>query len=110
MAGLLTGGSILFQVGLSYLMIALLNNFGLEKSFRILSAVVLVTCLVAAQAYFPTSYDEPQEKKDTTTANSKGISLYFGLLKHKLFNLFLLANFVLCFSYSVSSVHQVSEA
>ena len=107
MAGLLTGGCILFQVGLSYLIIALLGNFGLERSFRILAAVILVMCLVAAQAYFPTSYDEPQEKEDTT-ANSKGISLYFGFLKQKVFSLFLFANFVLCFAYSVSSVHQVS--
>ena len=109
MVGLLTGGCILFQVGLSYLIIALLDNFGLERSFQILAAVTLVMCLVAAQAYLPTSYDEPQEEKDAT-ANSKGISLYFSLLKNKLFSLFLFANFVVCFAYSVSSVHQVSVA
>ena len=87
-------------------MIGLLDKFGLEKAFRILSAMFFVICLVAAQAFLPTDFPK-DGKHGEDEAKRKKVAIYVKLLKNKPLCIFLLANFTYSFSYAVSYVHQV---
>ena len=105
--GVSTGGVAFSLVGLSYLMIGLIDKFGLDRTFQILSGVFLFICLVAAQAFVPTDF--ATEEQNVKEAERKNHKIYLTLLKNKQLCVFLFANFIYSFSYSVSYVHQVMK-
>ncbi|XP_065066599.1 monocarboxylate transporter 10-like isoform X1 [Rhopilema esculentum] len=105
--GLLTGGCCISQVGLSYIIIWLVNNFTLERTFQVLATVITLACLISSQGFFPTTYESDEK---VNSARKKGLNVYFHLLKNKAFCLYMFAIFVCSFSYSVSNVHQVQLA
>ena len=93
------------QVGVSYLEIALLDNFGLKQTLRILAAMFFVICLISSQAFCPTSYSVEEERDESS--KGKGFRIYLELLQHKPLALFLFVNIVVAFAYAASAVHQV---
>jgi len=95
-------------VGLSYLMVGQTNTFGLNRTFQILSGVFFVICFLAALAFIPTAF--PSEGQADEDAERKSIMVYFKLLKNKKLCVFLFANFIFSFSYSISYLHQVRLA
>ena len=103
--GLSTGFVAILLVGLSYLLVGLIDQIGIDKTFRILSLVFFITCLVAAQAFLPVDFSTDrgteEEKKE------KEATIYLKLLRNKRFAIFLSMNFIFSFSYAVSYVHQV---
>ena len=92
-------------VGLSYLMVGQTNTFGLNRTFQILSGVFFVVCFLAALAFIPTAF--PNEGQSDEDAERKSIMVYLKLLKNKKLCVFLFANFIFSFSYSISYLHQV---
>jgi len=89
-------------------MVGLITKFGLDKTFQILSGVFFVICLLAALAFFPTDF--PNEEQTEQKAERKSIMIYLELLKSKKLCVFLFANFIHSFSYSISYLHQVRLA
>ena len=106
--GLMTGGCAVSQVGFAYITIALLNSLGLEQTLRVLGGIMALICVVASQLYLPTRYEHNQQNSVST--NKRGIQFYLKLLRNKQYVIFGLANFICCFAYGISSIHQVSRA
>ena len=86
-------------------MVGQTNTFGLNRTFQILSGVFFVICFLAALAFIPTAF--PSEGQADEDAERKSIMVYFKLLKNKKLCVFLFANFIFSFSYSISYLHQV---
>ncbi|XP_065066597.1 monocarboxylate transporter 12-like isoform X2 [Rhopilema esculentum] len=107
--GLLTGGSVISQIGLTYLVIGLLDNFGWQRTLQILGAMLSVICILAALTYIPMN-SGPETAADQNLRKKSGFKEYLSLLKNKRFVAFLVANIVAGFSYCVTSVHQVQFA
>ena len=105
--GLLTGGSVISQIGLTYLVIGLLDNFGWQRTLQILGAMLSVICILAALTYIP--MNSGPETVDQNLQKKTGFKEYVSLLKNKRFVAFLVANILAGFSYSVTSVHQASK-
>jgi len=106
--GLMTGGCAVSQVGFAYIIITLLNSLGLEQTLRVLGGIMALICVVASQFYLPTSYEHNQQ--NSAASNKRGVLFYLKLLQNKQFAIFAFANFICCFAYGVSSVHQVQVA
>ena len=106
--GLMTGGCAISQVGFTYITITLLNRLGLEQTLRVLGGILALLCVVASQFYLPTSYEH--NELNSVSTSKRGVLFYLKLLRNKQFSLFVFANFICCFAYGVSSIHQVSKA
>eukprot|EP00794_Sanderia_malayensis_P006309 gene6309-7031_t len=109
--GLLTGGTCLLQIPVTRVLIALLENYSLQKTLQIYGAGSTLICLVGSLAYFPTNYEAAEEKCPAQTKNEDSpMTKCKLLLKNKLFCLWLFAAAIIMLEYSVSSVHQVQFA
>eukprot|EP00112_Aurelia_sp_Birch-Aquarium-sp1_P018458 Seg4404.3 transcript_id=Seg4404.3/GoldUCD/mRNA.D3Y31 product="Monocarboxylate transporter 10" protein_id=Seg4404.3/GoldUCD/D3Y31 len=106
--GFMVGAVSISQVGMSYLQISLLDNFGLKQTLQVFAALFFVVCLISSQAFCPTSYSVEEKKEESP--KGKGFRIYLDLLKHKPMALFLFVNFVVAFAYTASTVHQVQFA
>ena len=106
-SGASTGGVAFLLVGLSYLLIGLIDRFGLDRTFQILSGAFFVICVIAAQAFFPTDF--PVKGRKNITKKRRSHKIYLHLLKNKRLCVFLFANFIYSFSYSISYIHQVMK-
>ena len=92
------------QVGMTYIYIYLLDNYGMKTTLQLVGAVNFATCVLAAITYLPTKYSTAVKNDEE---DRRHIQKYLSLFKSKKYLLLLLVNLVDCFAYAVSSVHQV---
>lgn len=96
----MTGGSALAQVGIIYLVTYLVDHVGLQRTLQILAVIFFLICIICAQAFVPTTYENRPSEEG-------GTNIYSTMLKSRSFQIFILANVIDCFAYSVSSIHMV---
>ena len=103
-SGILTGGATVIQVGMTYVYIYLLDNYGMRTTLQFAGAVSFTICLSAAVTYLPTNYST----EDVKCVGEKSIfQRYISVFRNKKYLIFLLVIIVDYFAFAVSGFHQV---